>query len=261
MFERMTRDQRATLMLGYDEAADLGAREFGPEHLLLGMLCNARSDGHRILTGAGLTLDAAREAARGAAGSGEEADDQRSYDRHREALASIGIDLEKVREAVLAGFGGRPEADLRRGWQGRRGPGRGRRGGPHRRPPFVDARCEAGEFAGEQGVPGRGRFGDGGPFGDGERQGPPPGLYIAGWGDRRGRGGRGGRPRFSAAMRTVLERTVTDLRTAGERDITDAALLRGILDVADPAAVAVIESGTTVDELRTLLDASDQRDV
>ena len=290
MFERFTRDDRMMLAFAMQEAIDLGHRRLGNDHVLLGMLCNARTPLFATLTEQGLTLAGAREAVRAyhdADDSDEAKDAQRSaaerYEEDREALRSIGIDLDKVREAVRDRFGD----DLSEGWAERpeRGRGRGRRGpdcgGPDRGP------HEHGRGHGRRGR-GRGRgrsegfgpefgpgfgpggFGPGG-FGPGDfgpddfgpggfgpggpRRGyGPDGPFEPGRG-RRGPRGRGARPRFAPQTREALEAAV---RIARDRDdkLRAEYLLLGILDVADPASLAVITSATTADDLRAAILAS-----
>ena len=41
MLERFTRSARVAVVLAQEEARDLGAREIGPEHLLVGVLQSA----------------------------------------------------------------------------------------------------------------------------------------------------------------------------------------------------------------------------
>lgn len=142
MFDRFTRDDKMLLGFAMAEAADLGHSQLGTDHLILGMLCNARSPLFAILTDQGLNLVTAREAVTAfhdehdtddAAAAERSAADR--YDEDREALRSIGIDLDKVRAAVADRFGD----DLADGWAQRperdRGRGRGHRGdcGPHGR--------------------------------------------------------------------------------------------------------------------------------
>lgn len=130
MFERFTHENRTTLMFAMEEAHDLGHRELGNDHLLLGMLCNARGTGNEILQGLGLTLQGAREASRAihetAAESaadneqgaqGDDAVTDETVREDREALRAIGIDLDKVRSAVRDTFG----EDITEGWGRRRG--------------------------------------------------------------------------------------------------------------------------------------------
>ncbi|MGV9669342.1 MULTISPECIES: Clp protease N-terminal domain-containing protein [unclassified Gordonia (in: high G+C Gram-positive bacteria)] len=186
MFGRFTRDDKMLLAFATQEAADLGHTRLGNDHLILGMLCNARSPLFGILSEQGLTLAGARDAARAYHDEHDVDDDTAAeqsaadrYEEDREALRSIGIDLDKVRAAIRDNFGD----DLADGWAERpeRGRGRGRgRGSRGRR-----GHHDHGEGRGRgQGICGPDAFGPGGsgPGGPGGRGGFGPG----------GPGGRGG---------------------------------------------------------------------
>ncbi|WP_439031799.1 Clp protease N-terminal domain-containing protein [Gordonia terrae] len=276
MFERISRDDKMLLAFATQEAGDLGHRQLGNDHLLLGMLCNARSPLFTFLADQGLTLAPAREVVRtyheehaDTEESGSSADDEsgrRRYEEDREALRSIGIDLDKVREAVRGRFG----EDLSDGWGERpeRGPrGRGRRGhgrghghghGPHRgRGPRPE--CGPAEFGAANAAPWGQGFGPG-PFGPG---GPMAGGPFAGEGGpwepgrgRRGPRGRGFRPRFASETRDAFGRAMEIARDRGDRRLRAEYLLLGIIDTADEPSRALIESVTTADELRAALWAT-----
>lgn len=269
MFDaRFNTDDRVVMMFATQEARDLGHRGLGNDHLILGMLGNARSPLFTLLGEQGLTLDAAREAVREYhAGHTEDLDDAEAataadrYEADREALASIGIDLDKVRAAVGDRFG----EDLSDSWGERRGRGRGREGDERGR---GRGRGHAhGRGRGGFGPGGRGRgFGPGG-FGPGFEGGPigaGPGFGFGpdedgpweGGRGRRGPRGRGGRPRFGGATRDALRGAVQLARERGDRTIRAEYVLLGILDVADPASTALITSATTVDALRDAVLAS-----
>ncbi|MFT3661157.1 MAG: Clp protease N-terminal domain-containing protein [Gordonia sp. (in: high G+C Gram-positive bacteria)] len=208
MPDRFTTDDRITMMFAMQEAHDLGHRSLGNDHLILGMLGNARSPLFALLGAQGLTLDAARETVRRFHEEhAEKSDDAEAasaadrYEEDREALKSIGIDLDKVREAV----GGRFDEDLADGWGERPGRGRGRaqgrgRGGDrgerghrrgHRGHGDHDHGREYGRGDGHAG-PGRAGFGPGfgpgfapgeaGPFGPGPAGFGPGGFRPAGFG-------------------------------------------------------------------------------
>ncbi|ALG85861.1 Clp protease N-terminal domain-containing protein [Gordonia phthalatica] len=230
MFDRFNSDARAVMMFATQEAKDLGHPELGTDHLILGMLCNARSPLFAVLADQGLALTAAREAVK--ATHGDTADDVRDrYEEDREALRSIGIDLDKMRDAVGDRFG----EDLADGW-GRR-PERGRRGGPHR---------------------GRPHGGPGGWGGAGmQMQFGPDGVWFGPMDGGRGRRGpRGrGRGRMTDAARDAIRSTVMSARAAGDRDLSVERALLAILDGGDPAAVAVVETATTVEKLRDAVRA------
>ena len=186
----------------------------------------------------------------------ETADDESArerYEEDREALRGIGIDLDKVREAVRGRFG----EDLSDGWgeraeRGPRGRGHGRRGHRHHgrgRGPRPDCGPQGlGPEGFGPGGFGPGGYGPGGPFG-GE------GLWEPGRG-RRGPRGRGARPRFANDTRTVFGRAMEIARERGDRRLRAEYLLLGIIDTADDASRALIESATTADELRAAVVAS-----
>jgi hypothetical protein len=142
MQTRFDTEARIAVAQAADIAREMGHTEVGPDHLLLGLLANARGTAYAALTDHGLRLDAAREivAARHvdpvdepeAADIDSDADAApTSYDEDREALRAIGIDLDRVRDAVRTNLG----QDLSDGWASRpergRRRGRGRRHHPH----------------------------------------------------------------------------------------------------------------------------------
>ncbi|UCZ89310.1 Clp protease N-terminal domain-containing protein [Gordonia sp. WA4-43] len=268
MFERISRDDKMLLAFATQEAGDLGHRQLGNDHLILGMLCNARSPLFALLADQGLTLTSAREVVRKyhdehaeRSDTAETADDEsvrERYEEDRKALRGIGIDLDRVREAVRGRFG----EDLSDGWgeraeRGPRGRGHGRRGHRHHgrgRGPRPDCGPQGlgPEGFGPGGLGpegfGPGSFGPGGPFGG---EGPwEPGR------GRRGPRGRGARPRFANDTRTVFGRAMEIARERGDRRLRAEYLLLGIIDTADDASRALIESATTADELRAAVVAS-----
>ncbi len=151
MQSRFDTEARIAVAQAADIARELGHTEVGPDHLLLGLLANARGTAYAALTDHGLRLDAARDIVAAQhvdavdetdTDAGQDADlEPTSYDEDREALRAIGIDLDRVRDAVRTnlgqdltdGWASRPERDRperdRRGGRGRRG--RGRRHHPH----------------------------------------------------------------------------------------------------------------------------------
>ncbi|MYR08536.1 ATP-dependent Clp protease ATP-binding subunit [Gordonia sp. SID5947] len=291
MFERFNRDDRMLLAFAMQEAGDLGHRQLGNDHILLGMLCNARSPLFTLLGEQGLTLTSAREAAQkyhaendddtaeATEATSEESAKQR-YEEDRDALRSIGIDLDKVREAVRGRFG----EDVSEGWaqrpdrgygrRGRGGPGgpggrgrgRGHRHGPHRghgpRPEGCGPEGAGPEGFGPGGFGpgfgpegfGRGGFGPG-PFGPGGPFADDEGPWEPGRG-RRGPRGRGSRPRFAAETREVFGKALEFARERGDRRLRPEYLLIGIIDAGDAASRAVIESATSADDLRSAVLAS-----
>ncbi|MFT3716847.1 MAG: Clp protease N-terminal domain-containing protein [Gordonia sp. (in: high G+C Gram-positive bacteria)] len=287
MFNRFNADDRVVMMFAMQEAADLGHRGLGNDHLILGMLGNARSPLFSLLGEQGLTLDSARDTVRAFHdehadeladdGSGSATD---RYDEDREALKSIGIDLDKVREAVRDRFG----EDMTDGWGERRGRGRDGRGrgrghgpdcdGPHgRRHGGPDGRRGGPQGrGGRRGGPDREGFGPRGfgpgGFGPGDTgQGWGPGGFGPGPGaddegpweggrGRRGPRGRRGGPRMSGSARDALRAAVGYARDRGDRTIVPEYVLLGILDTDDAASHALIASATTADDLRAAVLAS-----
>ncbi len=95
MFERFTREARATVVGAQEEARRLASPRLGTEHLLLGLLDQDSPTG-AVLGRHGLTHDElAAAVARTTAGGDLDAD----------ALTSLGIDLDAVRGTVEAAFG------------------------------------------------------------------------------------------------------------------------------------------------------------
>ncbi|GAA4664131.1 Clp protease N-terminal domain-containing protein [Gordonia humi] len=242
MFDRFSREDRTLFMFATQEAHDLGHSSIGNDHLILGMLCNARSPIFGVLGDLGFTLDGARKAVSEYHEGHDEdpaPDADGRYEEDREALRSIGIDLDRVREAVRSKFGD----DLADGWGERSGRGRGRGG-----------RGGRGEHRG-RGPHGHGR-GRGPGFGPGF--GPGPDFGRPGWdaegpweGGRGRRGPRGrGRGRMNESVRDALRSAVTLARSRGDEHIGVAHLLLGILDANDDASRALVESVTDVSSVR-----------
>ena len=61
MQSRFDTEARIAVAQAADIARELGHTEVGPDHLLLGLLANARGTAYAALTDHGLRLDAARE--------------------------------------------------------------------------------------------------------------------------------------------------------------------------------------------------------
>ncbi len=97
MLERFTRSARVAVVLAQEEARDLGAREIGPEHLLVGVLESAADGLAAVFEGYGLSADVVRARLTGA--------DDNAFDDDADALRAIGIDLHAVRDAVSGAFG------------------------------------------------------------------------------------------------------------------------------------------------------------
>lgn len=96
MFERFTQNARDVVMQAQSEAAELGDREIGTQHVLLGALWNADGTAKELLDGSGLSYRSIRDrlevevpGTRGGA----------------DALRGIGIDLDEVRRRAEDAFG------------------------------------------------------------------------------------------------------------------------------------------------------------
>jgi ATP-dependent Clp protease ATP-binding subunit ClpA len=99
MFERFTRNARASVVLAQEEAREVCDREVGSQHLLLGILQAAGEDLSAVLTGYGLTAEVVR------ARLAETSTGDKSFDEDADALSTIGIDLRAVRDSVARTFG------------------------------------------------------------------------------------------------------------------------------------------------------------
>jgi ATP-dependent Clp protease ATP-binding subunit ClpA len=97
MFERFSDEARQAIVLGQEEATELGHGWIGTEHLLLGVL-RAGGGGARLLNDLGVALASVREEVVATIGPGED-------DIDPDALATLGIDLDAVRERVERSFG------------------------------------------------------------------------------------------------------------------------------------------------------------
>jgi hypothetical protein len=254
MQSRFDTEARIAVAQAADIARELGHTEVGPDHLLLGLLANARGTAYAALTDHGLRLDAAREIVAAQhvdpvdepanADVEDDADSApTSYDEDREALRAIGIDLDRVRDAVRTNLG----QELTDGWASR--PERGRRGGRGRR--------------------GREPWGEPGERGEGRRG---RGRHHHHHHDHEGRGRRGPRsrrgdgPRFSRELRGLLRdvrRSVLTDRSdddrAARRDVpgmSGARLLVALTRSEDPVVQAVLAGATDLDGLRTQAEAA-----
>ena len=207
MISRLDHQARIALMQAADEARDLGHPTVGPEHLLLGLLADRRSEAADLLLAHGLSFDGCREAVvthhrdhpEPAPTEDADSDPAQEYAEDREALRALGIDLDRVREAVRSAFGD----DLAEGWGGRSDR---RRGGPRRGRGARGHRHGGGPHGHGRGR--RGPRGGGGPFGLPFRDSLKDVLRDTmramamervearldeGFGDRSDRGGRGRR--------------------------------------------------------------------
>jgi hypothetical protein len=239
MQSRFDTEARIAVAQAADIARELGHSEVGPDHLLLGLLANARGTAYAALTDHGLRLDAAREIVADqhldpvdepeTADADADADADAastSYDEDREALRAIGIDLDRVRDAVRSNLG----QDLSDGWASR--PERGRRRGRGRR--------HHRHHDHHHDHPGRGR------------RGPR---------SRRAEG-----PRFSRELRGLLRdvrRSVLRDRLDDDRDsrrevpgMSGARLLVALTRSENPVVQAVLAGATDLDALRAHAEAA-----
>jgi hypothetical protein len=239
MQSRFDTEARIAVAQAADIARELGHSEVGPDHLLLGLLANARGTAYAALTDHGLRLDAARgivadqhvdpvdEPETADTDTDADADAaSTSYDEDREALRAIGIDLDRVRDAVRSNLG----QDLADGWASR--PERGRRRGRGRRHHRHHDHHHDHE--------GRGR------------RGPR---------SRRAEG-----PRFSRELRGLLRdvrRSVLRDRLDDDRDsrrevpgMSGARLLVALTRSENPVVQAVLAGATDLDALRAQAEAA-----
>jgi hypothetical protein len=226
MYTRFDTESRIAVAQATDIARELGHREVGPGHLLVGLLANPRGTAYAVLWEHGIHLDGARDLVAAHHVDEEPGPDdvgpspeRRGYVEDREALKAIGIDLDRVREAVRDHLG----ADLTDGWGDRPGRERGRRHHHH----------------GHEGRRGRGR---------------------------RGPRSRREGPRFSRELRAVLrdvrrsgmrDRVEVDDREKARRvpGMTGARLLLALTRSDDPAVQAVLATSTGIDGLRAQAEA------
>lgn len=240
MHTRFDTESRIAVAQATDIARELGHREVGPGHLLLGLLANPRGTAYAALWEHGVHLDTARDlvAAHHVDPEPETDDTTESaeptgYADDREALKAIGIDLDRVRDAVRANLGD----DLADGWAARPERGRGERRGRGRR--------RRQDHHGHE---------------HDQREG-------------RGRGRRGPRsrrddgPRFSRDLRVLLR----DVRRSALRDrldredreaarqvpgMTGPRMLVALMRSDDPAVRAVLASADGLEGLRAQAEAA-----
>jgi hypothetical protein len=246
MHTRFDTESRIAVAQAADIAREMGHREIGPGHLLLGLLANPRGTAYAALWDHGLNLDTARDLVAANHVDPEPEPDHTTgpgsapgYDDDREALEAIGIDLDRVREVVRANLG----EDLAGGWAARpdraREKGRGR--GDRRRLRRHDHR---------------------------DHPDPPdPERHHDGRGRRGPRSRRDDGPRFSRPLRALLrdvrraalrDRLNADGRDEGRRvpGMTGARLLVALTRSDDPAVTAVLATSTGIDRLRARAEAA-----
>jgi ATP-dependent Clp protease ATP-binding subunit ClpA len=102
MVDRFTEHARRVMDLAGEEAALLGHRYVGPEHLVLGLLRDGGNDAARLLRTHGVDLAAARVALRSLAERGVVPGPRPS---DAELLATLGIDLDGIRRNTEQTFG------------------------------------------------------------------------------------------------------------------------------------------------------------
>lgn len=270
-FQRFGKEHRVLVGFAAAEAGDLAHQTLGNDHLILGMLGNARSPLFSLLGEHGLQLAGARATVQTYHDEHPEADAEAAeksagerYEEDRAALASIGIDLDRVREAVRDRFGD----DLAEGWAERSrrgrggresgGRGRGRHGHGHARRHGPE-RGRSGHRGGRNGWGEEPRgFGPGGP--DGPGFGPEGRDHDGPWEPGRGRRGprgRGGRPRFAPQTRHAFDVAMRIAHDRGDDALRPEYVLLGILEVGDPASAALIASASTdAAELKAAVEAS-----
>lgn len=101
MVDRFTEHARRVMDLAGEEAALLGHRYVGPEHLVLGLLRDGGNDAARVLRTHGVDLAAARVALRKLAERGVVPGPRPS---DAELLGTLGIDLEAIRRSAEQTF-------------------------------------------------------------------------------------------------------------------------------------------------------------
>ena len=243
MSNRFDTESRIAVAQAADIAREMGHRQVGPGHLLVGLLANPRGAAYSALRDHGLDLDTTRDLVAAHHVDAEPEPDRSErdrpaggYDEDRQALKAIGIDLDRVREAVRANLG----ADLADGWGDRPERGRGRR----RRDRH----------------PGHGHHHDHHDHHEG-----------------RGRGRRGPRSRrdglrFSRELRAVLRdvrrSVLRDRLEAEDRDdarrvpgMTGGRLLVALTQSDDPAVRAVLATADSLDGLRAQAEQAVGREV
>jgi ATP-dependent Clp protease ATP-binding subunit ClpA len=102
VFERFTQPAHRVVELAEEEAARLGHRYLGPEHVLLGIVRDDNSRAARVLRAHGLDLEAARVEVGRLVDQGVLPRPERN---DAELLRDLGIDLEAVRRQAEETFG------------------------------------------------------------------------------------------------------------------------------------------------------------
>ncbi|MEP7032980.1 MAG: Clp protease N-terminal domain-containing protein [Actinomycetota bacterium] len=102
MFEHFTERARGTVVFAQEEARVLHHSSIGTEHLLLGLLRDNASVGHKALDRLGVRFDDVRSEVVRVVGEGPPGP---LGDEDEEALRAIGIDLNEVRRRIEETFG------------------------------------------------------------------------------------------------------------------------------------------------------------
>jgi ATP-dependent Clp protease ATP-binding subunit ClpA len=102
MVDRFTEHATRAMDLAGEEAALLGHRYVGPEHLVLGLLRDGGNDAARVLWTHGVDLAAARVALRSLAERGVVPGPRPS---DAELLGMLGVDLDAIRRSTEQTFG------------------------------------------------------------------------------------------------------------------------------------------------------------
>jgi hypothetical protein len=244
MNSRFDTESRIAVAQATDIARELGHREVGPDHLLLGLLANPRGTAYAALWDHGINLDSARDLVathhvdpEPEAEESREPEEAPDYAEDREALKAIGIDLDRVRAAVRDNLG----ADLADGWATRPERGRGRSGRRGRRQHRHHHHHHDHGHEGRDRYEGRGRRGP--------RSRRDEGLRFS--------------DGLRALLRDVRRATMRDRFEAEDRDearrvpgMTGARLLVALTRSDDPAVRAVLATSTGVESLRAQADAA-----
>ncbi|MFD3703662.1 Clp protease N-terminal domain-containing protein [Nocardia sp. NPDC058658] len=96
MFEKFSREAKLAVVGAQADAKDLGAKQIGPEHVLLGAVSNAEPDLRAVLDARDITADSLRAALAAEPPLGPD---------DAQALRSIGIDLDAVQASIAENFG------------------------------------------------------------------------------------------------------------------------------------------------------------
>ncbi|MFE1593664.1 Clp protease N-terminal domain-containing protein [Nocardia sp. NPDC058705] len=99
MFEKFSREAKLAVVGAQADAKELGAKQIGPEHVLLGAVSNAEPDLRAVLDAHDITTDGIRTTLAARTGEPPLGPDD------AQALRSIGIDLDAVQASIAENFG------------------------------------------------------------------------------------------------------------------------------------------------------------